>query len=180
MTLRKRNGKRETVAVRKGDPRHLAVFKKHMVPRGGRHLAKTKVAGIETALLKYHLGEKDIAKVAMFENALKVFVIKCCVLKVRAFDCLVFGHMFLTPDSEKSINVRDEINFAINDNKPFLGIHLKKTDLTGGLKLRVGTKQAILKYNMSEEEFLYKYTFAFEHLGLPVPDAIKGARRPGA
>lgn len=81
--------------------------------------------------------------------------------------------VFLTPDSEKSINVRDEINFAINDNKPFLGIHLKETDLTGGLKLRVGTKQAILKYNMSEEEFLYKYTFAFEHLGLPVPDAIK-------
>lgn len=56
--------------------------------------------------------------------------------------------VFLTPDSEKSINVRDEINFAINDNKPFLGIHLKETDLTGGLKLRVGTKQAILKYNM--------------------------------
>ena len=66
--------------------------------------------------------------------------------------------VFMTPDSESSINCRDEINFAINDNMPFLAIHLKPTELTGGLKLRVGTKQAILKYNMSDEEFLYKYT----------------------
>lgn len=80
--------------------------------------------------------------------------------------------VFMTPDSESSINCRDEINFAINDNMPFLAIHLKPTELTGGLKLRVGTKQAILKYNMSDEEFLYKYTFAFENLGLPVPEAI--------
>lgn len=80
--------------------------------------------------------------------------------------------VFMTPDSESSINCRDEINFAINDNMPFLAIHLKPTVLTGGLKLRVGTKQAILKYNMSDEEFLYKYTFAFENLGLPVPETI--------
>ena len=80
--------------------------------------------------------------------------------------------VFLTPESEKSTNVRDEINYALNDNKPFLAIHLKETQLTGGLKLRVGTKQAILKYTMTEEEYLYKYTFAFEHLGLPVPPAI--------
>ena len=81
--------------------------------------------------------------------------------------------VFLTPESEASTNVRDEINFALNDNKPFLAIHLAETKLTGGLKLRVGTKQAILKYNMSDEEFLYKYTFAFEHLGLPVPPSIQ-------
>ena len=80
--------------------------------------------------------------------------------------------VFLTPESEASTNVRDEINYALNDNKPFLAIHLAETKLTGGLKLRVGTKQAILKYAMSDEEFLYKYTFAFEHLGLPVPPSI--------
>ena len=81
--------------------------------------------------------------------------------------------VFLTPESEASTNVRDEINYALNDNKPFLAIHLAETKLTGGLKLRVGTKQAILKYAMSDEEFLYKYTFAFEHLGLPVPPSIQ-------
>ena len=81
--------------------------------------------------------------------------------------------VFLTPESEASTNVRDEINFALNDKKPFLAIHLAETILTGGLKLRIGTKQAILKYTMSDEEFLYKYTFAFEHLGLPVPPSIR-------
>ena len=81
--------------------------------------------------------------------------------------------VFLTPESEASTNVRDEVNYALNDNKPFLSIHLRETNLTGGLKLRVGTKQAILKYTMSDEEFLYKYTFAFEYLGLPVPPSIQ-------
>lgn len=80
--------------------------------------------------------------------------------------------VFISPESQQSPNVRDEINFALNDNKPFVAIYLSETQLSGGLKLRMGMKQAILKYSMTDEEFLYKYTFAFKNLGLPVPPQI--------
>ena len=84
--------------------------------------------------------------------------------------------VFLTPESERSPNVRDEINYALNENKPFLAIHLKETPLSGGLKLRMGRKQAILKYRMTDEEYRYKYIFAFDLLGLPVPSSIQKIR----
>ena len=88
--------------------------------------------------------------------------------------------VFMSPRSEASTNCRDEIGYAIDEKKPFLAIHIEETTLTGGLRLRVGTKQAILKYNMSDEEFEYKYTFAFENLGLPVPDFIRENREQNA
>ena len=84
--------------------------------------------------------------------------------------------VFMSPLSEASPNCRDEIGYAIDEKKPFLAIHIRETKVTGGLRLRIGTKQAILKYNMTDEEFEYKYTFAFENLGLPVPDFIKENR----
>jgi len=79
--------------------------------------------------------------------------------------CALFV-VFFTPKSAASLNVQNEINFAIDEKIPFLAIHLETTNLSPGIKLRVGTRQAILKYNMSEEEYDYKYTTAFERLGL--------------
>ena len=79
--------------------------------------------------------------------------------------CSLFVVM-LTPTSAPRPNVLNEINFALDEDKPFLAIHLQETVLRGGLKLRIGSKQAILKYNMSEEEYAYKYTEAFNRLGL--------------
>ncbi len=74
--------------------------------------------------------------------------------------------VFITPASAGSLNVQNEINFAIGDKKPFLAIHLEETVLQGGLKLQIATKQAILQYKMTEEEYLYKYTSAFKRLGM--------------
>ena len=79
--------------------------------------------------------------------------------------CALFV-VFFTQRSADSRNVQNEINFAINKNIPFLAIHLEPTVLSPGIELRIGTKQAILKYNMSEEEYHYKYTTAFARLGL--------------
>ena len=79
--------------------------------------------------------------------------------------CSVFVVM-LTPISAPRKNVLNEINFALGENKPFLAIHLEKTELKGGLKLRIGSTQAILKYNMTEEEYEYKYIEAFTRFGL--------------
>ncbi|MEA4894156.1 MAG: TIR domain-containing protein [Oscillospiraceae bacterium] len=79
--------------------------------------------------------------------------------------CALFIVM-ITPNSARSGNVLNEINFALEDSKPIIAIHLVKTELSGGMKLQIGTKQAIHKYDMSEEEYVYKYTSAFTRLGL--------------
>lgn len=79
--------------------------------------------------------------------------------------CAVFVVM-ITPVSAPRKNVLNEINFALDENKPFLAIHLEKTEIKGGLKLRTGSTQAILKYNMTEEEYEYKYIEAFTRFGL--------------
>ena len=79
--------------------------------------------------------------------------------------CTVFVVM-ITPTSAPRQNVLNEINFALDENKPFLAIHLQETELKSGLKLRTGSKQAILKYNMTEEEYEYKYIEAFTRFGL--------------
>lgn len=79
--------------------------------------------------------------------------------------CALFV-VFITPASADSSNVQNEINFAVGDRKPFIAIHLEETVLRAGLKLQIGTKQAILKYNMTDDEYLYKCTSAFTRLGL--------------
>ncbi len=80
-------------------------------------------------------------------------------------NCSVFV-VFLTPTSAPRENVLNEIDFALNEQKPFLAIHLDETTLPPGLKLRISRKQAILKYIMSEEEYEYKYIEAFTRFGL--------------
>ncbi len=83
--------------------------------------------------------------------------------------CALFV-VFITPASAGSSNVQNEINFALDEKKPFLAIHLKETTLRAGIKLQIGTKQAIIRYSMSDEEYLYKYTSAFERMGIKRSD----------
>lgn len=80
-------------------------------------------------------------------------------------ECAVFIVM-ITPTSVARENVTNEVNFALDENKPLLAIHLEETELKRGLKLRIGSKQAILKYNMSEEEYEYKLIDALTRMGL--------------
>lgn len=70
--------------------------------------------------------------------------------------------VFITPAAAGSLNVRNEINFALSKNLPFIAIYIKDTELTPGLRLQMGSKQAILKYNMDDESFRRKYTYSFE------------------
>ena len=83
-------------------------------------------------------------------------------------ECAVFVVM-VTGRSVGSPNVRDEIEFALDEDKPFVAIHLEPTDLPAGLRLRMGRRQAILKHAMSEDEYVFKYTEAFSIFGLPMP-----------
>jgi len=50
----------------------------------------------------------------------------------------------------------NEINLAFTENKNILVVFLKKTNLTEGMKLQIGTVQFINKYELSEKEFFEK------------------------
>lgn len=80
----------------------------------------------------------------------------------KALDGCALFLVFVTPASVSSPNVRNEINFALAKKLPFIAIHLQETELTPGLQLQMGSKQAILKYNMEYEFFKRKYTYSFE------------------
>jgi hypothetical protein len=80
-------------------------------------------------------------------------------------DCAVFVVM-ITPTSASRENVMNEINFALDEKKPFIAIHLEETELKRGLKLQIGSKQAILKYNMRDDEYEYKFIEGFTKMGL--------------
>ena len=81
-------------------------------------------------------------------------------------NCAVFVVM-ITQKSAVRPNVLNEIDYALNENKPFLAIFLEETQLSPGLKLRISRMQAILKYNMSDEEYEFKFVEAFTRFGLP-------------
>jgi len=63
---------------------------------------------------------------------------------------------FVTPESVESQNCRNEVNFALGKEIPTLAVHLKKTDLPGGLSLSLSARQAILKHTMSDQEYREK------------------------
>ena len=79
--------------------------------------------------------------------------------------CAVFVVM-LTPTSAPREAVLNEISFALDEGKPFLAVYLEDTVLPPGLRLRISRKQAILKYNMTDEEYEFKYIEAFTRFGL--------------
>ena len=49
--------------------------------------------------------------------------------------------VFLSSHAVESRNVRNEINFALKRNKPFIAIFLEETDLKYGLELSMGSIQ---------------------------------------
>ena len=64
--------------------------------------------------------------------------------------------VFVSPRSTASVNCRNEINLALNENKPFLGVHLEESSLPPGLRLRMGDLQAILRYKLPQDRYRKK------------------------
>lgn len=69
--------------------------------------------------------------------------------------------VFVTDQSVRSKNVRDEIHYALSLEKPFLAIHLFETQLPPGLALRMGAVQAVFKWRMSEDVYWRKLERVF-------------------
>jgi len=63
---------------------------------------------------------------------------------------------FVTPDSAQSQNCRTELNFAVEQEVSIVAVHLKKTDLPGGLSLTLSSRQAILKHEVPVKEYEQK------------------------
>ena len=77
--------------------------------------------------------------------------------------CSVFL-CFISPRATDSINCRNEINLALNEKKPFLGIHLEETELPPGLRLRMGDLQAIIKDKIPPDRYFSKVAGTLDQL----------------
>jgi TolB-like protein/DNA-binding winged helix-turn-helix (wHTH) protein/Flp pilus assembly protein TadD len=73
-------------------------------------------------------------------------------LAERISDASLFLY-FVTPNSVASENCRNELQFAIGQSVDVLAVHLAKTALPKGLELELGARQAILKYDLAENEY---------------------------
>lgn len=98
----------------------------------------------------------------------------------KALDRCSFFVVFISPRSVASKNVKNEIHFAINHQKPFVAIHLEETQLPSGLELRISDIQAILRYRMPAgryyrqvEKALLQTLRGEKALSLPVPPQAK-------
>ena len=72
--------------------------------------------------------------------------------------------MFVTPNSAASENCRNEIDFALEQQRNVLLVYLKPTELPGGMKLALSGRQAILKHEHSSAAYQEKLLYALEEL----------------
>jgi hypothetical protein len=66
--------------------------------------------------------------------------------------------VFMSPAAADSRNVRNEVNLAFTEDKEIIVVYLKKTDLSSGMKLQIGTVQFVNQYELSERELYDKLT----------------------
>lgn len=74
--------------------------------------------------------------------------------------------VFISKNSMGSINVRNEIKLALNEDINVVLIYLEETELAPGLKLRLGNTHRILKFSLSDEDYLNECFKAFENANL--------------
>ena len=60
---------------------------------------------------------------------------------------------FVSPQAVVSEHCRRELNFAQEENREVVAIHLERTEIPPGLRLGLNNRQAILKHELSEQEF---------------------------
>ena len=80
----------------------------------------------------------------------------------KALDGCTLFLSFVSANSAKSSNCRNEINYALNNQKQFLAIYIEETELPGGLALRMGDLQAIMKFRMNQDAYAKKMSKALE------------------
>lgn len=69
---------------------------------------------------------------------------------------------FISENAVESKNVRNEVFLALDENIPVIQIFLEDAKLRHGLKLSLKATPSILKYNLSENEYVSNYRKKFE------------------
>jgi hypothetical protein len=88
----------------------------------------------------------------------------CNTIAEKLMGCALFLS-FISPHINESENSKDEIFLATEENKPFIAVYLKETDLVPGIKMRIRRIQGIMKYEMDESK-------AFEKLKLEIGQLV--------
>ncbi|TXT60158.1 MAG: hypothetical protein BAJALOKI2v1_130040 [Promethearchaeota archaeon] len=89
----------------------------------------------------------------------------CNTIAEKILDCSLCLS-FISPNVNESENTKDEIFLATEENKPFVAIYLRETDLVAGIKMRIRRIQGIMKYKMDSSQF-------FERLHSNLQEIIK-------
>lgn len=87
--------------------------------------------------------------------------------------------VFVSNRAVQSRNVRNEINFALNKQKPFLAVFLEDTDLPPGLELRMGDIQAIKAKQAGDSSWQAKVVRALPSLLKALPEIDGDAAEVG-
>ena len=74
---------------------------------------------------------------------------------------------YVSPASVESRNCRDEVAFVHDLGKPMITVHLELTELRGGLRLSIGTTQALLKYDIAGQDYWRKLLAVLDVQGPP-------------
>jgi len=69
--------------------------------------------------------------------------------------CSVFLY-FVTPQSVHSEHCRQEVNFALDQRRRILVVHLQPTEVPPALQLTLSHRQAVLKYEHAQSDYEYK------------------------
>ncbi len=95
-------------------------------------------------------------------------------LALRIHQCTTFL-VFITPKMAESVHCQDELNYVLEANRPLLAVHLAETELPPGLKLRIGARQAIFAYQLSDAEFDRKLSEALSSFGIAKEKSLQSA-----
>ncbi len=89
---------------------------------------------------------------------------------------------FCTPQSVKSKHCQDEVNFALDEERPLLVIQDGAVDLPPGMRLRLGGHQSILKHELSADQFEDKLMSAISRhvTAAPAPERMHTILSPTA
>jgi hypothetical protein len=80
---------------------------------------------------------------------------------------------FVSPSSARSENCLDEVNYALDNQKTVIAVHLSATELPPGAALRLAHRQAILSYDLEQKVYRERLLDA-----LQVGDQMPGVESP--
>jgi TolB-like protein/Tfp pilus assembly protein PilF len=87
---------------------------------------------------------------------------------------------FVTPNSVASEHCRRELNFAQEEGREVVAIHLEATEVPAGLRLVLNNRQAIIKHELTEEEFHKRLMRAAQGVSSPATASTSAAVQKAA